>query len=344
MITIQKLEEYKRIFVFESKQSNQINSRESSWLEFKESFNWSSKDKYAKSMAAFANNKGGFIVFGVTNQPRRLVGLQSNNFETFDEAKISGYLNNTFSPEIDFEKFLGKVRGKRVGILRIYQSPNKPVVCTKNDGEVKEAEIYYRYNARSEKIKYAELNILLKQIQEKERKNWMSLFEKVSKIGPSNAAILNVLEGRIDGQNGTLMIDRKLIPKLKFIKEGNLKEKGWPVLKLVGEVKPISFKNGGVAGVRWTDDPTAPAIRIEEDKIIQKEYPIDYRLLVRKLKERYSDFVSNQRFHNIKKELMKDSGLCRIRYLDLINLAGTQKAYYSPKMLKEFDKHYTLKG
>jgi len=339
----QKSEEYKKIFAFEPRQSSQISSRESSWLEFKESFNWGSKDKYAKSMAAFANNRGGFLVFGVTNQPRKLVGLQSNNFETLDEAKISGYLNTTFSPEIAFEKFTEEVRGKKIGILRVYGSLNKPVVCTKNDGEIKEAEVYYRYNARSEKIKYAELNNLLRQIQEEERANWMALFKKISKIGPANAAVLNMLEGRIDGGKGTLVIDRKLIPKLRFITEGNFKEKGWPILKLVGEVKPIPTKEGATAGVRWTDDPSAPAMRVEEEKIIQKEYPIDYRSLVKKLKERYSDFVLNQQFYNIKKELMKDPRLCRIRYLDPINQSGGTKAYYSPKILKEFDKHYTLK-
>ena len=58
-------------------------------MEFKESFNWSSKDKYAKSIAAFANNLGGFIIFGIKNNPRDLVGLKSNNFDEIDEAKIS---------------------------------------------------------------------------------------------------------------------------------------------------------------------------------------------------------------------------------------------------------------
>jgi len=31
--------------------------------------------------------------------------------------------------------------------------------------------------------------------------------------------------------------DKKLISKLKFIKEGSFKEKGWPTLKLIGDVK-----------------------------------------------------------------------------------------------------------
>jgi len=52
-------------------------TQQNGWQEFKISFNWNSRDKYAKSMAAFANNKGGYIVFGVKDKPLDLVGLQS---------------------------------------------------------------------------------------------------------------------------------------------------------------------------------------------------------------------------------------------------------------------------
>lgn len=341
-MTFKNSEEYNKIFAHYPRHSDRISSRESGWLEFKESFNWNSKDKYAKSIAAFANNKGGFIIFGITNQPRHLVGLQNDNFEIIDEAKISGYLNGAFSPEIYFEKSIEYVRRKKVGILRIFESLNKPVVCTKNDDEIKEAEIYYRYNARSEKIKYAELNILLKQIQEREHKNWMNLFEKISRIGTTNAAILNIAGGRIDGQKGTIVIDRKLIPKLRFIKEGNLKDKGWPTLKLIGDVIPMSTEKDLLTDVRLTDDPAAPVIRLEEENIIKKEYPLDFQLLKSKLEERYSNFVANQRFYNIKKELMKDPQFCRIRYLDIFNLRGA-KPYYSLKIIEEFDKYYARK-
>ncbi len=37
--------DYKKIFSFHNSIENRIISRESSWLEFKESFNWNAKDK-----------------------------------------------------------------------------------------------------------------------------------------------------------------------------------------------------------------------------------------------------------------------------------------------------------
>jgi len=340
-------EDYKKAFVFHTSIPNRIVARESGWLEFKESFNWLSKDKYAKSMAAFANNRGGFIIFGVKDQPRELVGLQSNNFETTDEAKITSYLNNIFSPEIIFEKFVVEIQSKNIGVLYTYQANHKPVVCSKNDNELKESDIYYRYNAKSERIKYPELKLLLEQIKIEERKSWMEHFEKILKVGPTNAAILDIIGGEINGRGGTLVIDKKLVPKLKFIKEGNFQEKGKPVLKLIGDVKPVSviIGNGGKkfigdAGMKITDDPDAPAVRLEEEEILKKKYPLDYKTLNNGLLARYTNLKINPQYHNLRKEFMKDKKLSRTRYLDPNNLKSSSKDFYSPAIYKKFDKHY----
>ena len=69
--------------VFKCNTSNpyKLISRESSTLEFKESFNASALYKYAKTMAAFANKDGGYIIFGVKDKPRTVVGLNNDTFE-----------------------------------------------------------------------------------------------------------------------------------------------------------------------------------------------------------------------------------------------------------------------
>lgn len=345
-IDFQNSDEYKKIFLFHKTIVDRIISRESGWLEFKESFNWNSKDKYAKSIVAFANNKGGYIVFGIKDKPRDLVGLQNNNFEDVDEAKITAYLNGVFAPEIIFEKFTVAVKSKTIGILYTQQAKTKPLVCIKNDGELKEAEIYYRYNARSEKIKYPELKMMFDVVREEERKSWMEHFEKISKIGPTNAAIMDTIAGEISGKSGTLVIDKKLIPKLKFISQGNFQEKGKPVLRLIGDVKPVSIiagKSKDDTGVQITDDPNAPALRLEEDEILKKKYPLDYRGLVKELSNRFSDFKTNSKFHKIRKELMKDEKLSKTRYLDPNNTKSSRKDFYSPDIVKKFDKSYTKK-
>ena len=69
-------ENLNNIFKVSAKYPDRLNSRESSWLEFKEKFSFGSLSKYAKTMAAFANTQGGYIVFGVKNQPHRMVGIE----------------------------------------------------------------------------------------------------------------------------------------------------------------------------------------------------------------------------------------------------------------------------
>ena len=50
-------------------------------LEFKESFNLGNMDEYAKTMAAFANNRGGIIIFGVKDNPRIPIGIRKEKFD-----------------------------------------------------------------------------------------------------------------------------------------------------------------------------------------------------------------------------------------------------------------------
>lgn len=339
--------DYKKIFLFHESIAERIISRESGWLEFKESFNWGSKDKYAKSLAAFANNRGGYIVFGIKDKPRDLKGLQNDNFGNLDEEKITAYLNSVFSPEIVFEKFEITVLSKKIGILYTHQARIKPIVCLKNDGELKEADIYYRYNARSEKIKYSEIRSIFEAVREEERKSWMEHFEKISKIGPANAAIMDTVGGEISGKGGTLLIDKKLISKLKFINEGSFKEGGKSVLKLIGNVMPVSIiaKSGksGDRGIQITDDPNAPAVRLEEDEVLRKKYPLDYRTLIKELTLRYTNFKTNEKFHKLRKSFMKEESLSKKRYLNPYNPRSSSQDFYSANIIKKFDKFYTKK-
>ncbi len=261
-----------KVFSFHATIQDRIVSRESKTLEFKETFNWSSKDKYAKSIAAFANSIGGILVFGVKDNPHDFVGLQSENFERFDESRITEYLNSVFAPEIIFEKFVYTVNRKNAGIVVVHQATNKPVVCIKNDGDLKESDIYFRYSARTERIKYPELRQLIEDIKEKERFLYKRILERISEVGVENAAIFDILKGEVKGQAGSFVIDKTLLPKLKFINQGTFKEGGIPVLELKGEVSPIDRKTTDVSVVevktRITNDPNAPVAKlIEPDEI-----------------------------------------------------------------------------
>lgn len=150
-------EKLNEIFKLSLTHSDRVNSRESQRLEFKESFWDKSLPKYLKTCAAFANNKGGYIVFGIKNKPHLLLGLQGKSlseFNALDPERLTNYFNDYFSPEIVWVQDTYTVEGKQFGIFFIHESKNKPVMCRKMGEVVKEGEIYYRYSGRSENIKY----------------------------------------------------------------------------------------------------------------------------------------------------------------------------------------------
>ena len=108
------------------------------------------------------------------------------------------------------------------------------------------------------------------------------------------------------------------------------------------ELSFVKAKGTGI-GVQITNDPNAPKIQIVDEDIHQK-YPWDYEELSRRMRQRYSDFALNQRFQDIRKPLVTDSRYCKRRFLDPGKKNGTKKDFYSPNIIVEFDKHYTVRA
>ncbi len=191
-------------------------------------------------MAAFANNKGGYIVFGIKDDPREIIGIDRSNFDTFSQERFTAELNDIFQPAIEWEVDVYDLDGKTFGLIYTSESETKPIIATKNDGDIKEGEIYFRYRARSEKIHFPELRKLLDKQIEKQNDAWRRVITKSAQINPINVAVMNTLNGEISGNGGTVVIGEELIPKLKFIREGDFTEKnGSPTLKLVGELQAV---------------------------------------------------------------------------------------------------------
>lgn len=223
---------------------NRLLSRENGRLEYKETFNWANRGKYAKTMAAFSNAEGGFIVFGVKNSPRELKGVNVERFDTLDGEKVSSYLNSVLAPEIQWEAFRIVVSGVELGVFAVLPNPGRPVVCTKNDGDdLRESDIYYRYRGRSERIHYPELQKLLVERQERERDAWFKHLSRVARIGVENVGVLDLVDGELSGPGGRLLISSDLLEKVQFIREGHFTEcddEGTPTLRVVGEVEAVA--------------------------------------------------------------------------------------------------------
>jgi hypothetical protein len=245
-----------RIFKVSPNSSDRLVSRENGWLEFKETFHWKSREDYAKTMASFANNQGGYIVFGVTNHPRVLVGLKTDDFaKSLDDPKdMTATLNSAFSPEINWETHIHKIGDKVFGLIYVGKATTKPVVCLKTCGKLTEGAIYYRYRGRSELIKYPELRDILDAERARERQLWMKHLGKMSKVGIGNVGVLDLQTGEVSGSSGKFLISEELLPRLKFINEGHFVEKdGEPAIMVVGQVQVVG--KGLLKGYRTKVEP-----------------------------------------------------------------------------------------
>lgn len=231
------------VTLLETNAEGLIRRHESSVVEYKANFNFGSLGKYAKTMAAFANNRGGTIVFGISNRPRRPVGMTNDQFSRLDPERLAGEVNRLFCPEIrwSLSDHLEK-DGRRFGFLVVEESDFKPIIALTNAGDhISEGMIYYRYNGRNGTIKHAELMAILEGIRKSEQNLWMDHIRRIAKIGPSKAGVFNPADGLVEGARGSFIIDKSLLPGLSFIREGDLKPSGGaPVYTLRGRAEVVS--------------------------------------------------------------------------------------------------------
>tara|TARA_R110002096_G_scaffold432240_1_gene648767 strand:+ start:197572 stop:199119 length:1548 start_codon:yes stop_codon:yes gene_type:complete len=214
---------------------------ETDTTEGKESFNWGSKEKYSKTFAGFANNKGGYILFGVKDGSFEVVGIPADRMEKFDLRKANQYLTRTYNQAFRIEIGSFGVNGKTIGTIYIHPASDKPVICKVDDGKLKSGDIFYRYPGETRRIQAPELEFLLKMRDRVSGGNLLEFAQKAQSLGMENAAIFDLKTGEVDGKNGSFLIDENLLPHLKFINEGQFDEtEGAPSLKLLGELQTLA--------------------------------------------------------------------------------------------------------
>lgn len=254
--------------------------REGQELEFKEQFSLAALADYFRDFSAFSNNRGGHIIFGIKDSPRIISGLSKKSIEQIekiDPEKFTGFLLDIFSSDIRWEVALIKVGGVNLGVFKIYEALNKPVIAKKNEGKneiIKNGEVYYRYGGRTQKIQSAELESIIGKRVEANNQKWLDLVKKIGKAGPQNAAILDTERSIIEkDDNQVLVLDEELATKLKFIKEGQFVEKeGAATLKLIGDIVPID-KVEVVRRVKEYLTKAYPLSALELVDEVQKKHP-----------------------------------------------------------------------
>lgn len=131
------------------------------WLDFKE--NWFNKDEIGEYISAISNGAAlfgmefGYIVWGVNDVTKEIVGTTVNFNRDIDHEPYKHYLSRNLTPKIAFDVFDFDYYGKRIVILIIPQS--KSVITKYKD------ESYIRIGSSKEKLrKFPEWEIKLNNV------------------------------------------------------------------------------------------------------------------------------------------------------------------------------------
>ena len=248
--------------------------RESQVLEFKRSFSFGALAEYFRDFAAFANNRGGYMIFGVEDSPRRPTGLNGpawDRFNDLDPRRLTEPLLAMFAPDIRWEQGAFEINSRRFGVIRIYEADEKPVIARKNQEPVRDGEIYYRYRGQTQKIKHAEMERIIAARIDTTNRNWTNLLRDIGRIGVNHAAVLDTTRSGIDGDVAkVLVIDEDLgntlsVPGGRYVPQGVKRS-------IVAEPdKPLPEAEGVLWKVRESLTETYPYSAMEmADRVLER--------------------------------------------------------------------------
>lgn len=213
---------------------------ETSEQECKAEFDSKKLTPVIKAIAALANNRGGFIFIGVTNDGCRVTGLPNDSFAKLDIAALSDAIKTYLTPTPVFTKHELDVAGHNVGVIHVEKQALPPVIVKRDGDGLQESAILYRYPGQSGRIKPDDLIALLRERDRAAEERLLAVASRVSSIGTGKALVVDTEEGVMDAGQSQITIDRQLADQLTFIREGEFQERdGAPTLRLLGEVRTV---------------------------------------------------------------------------------------------------------
>jgi hypothetical protein len=226
-----------------------LTAGEPDWAECKKSFGMKHPAPWLRAVAALANNRGGYVFFGVSDKDAdghyAVVGLSTEEFAETDPADIAIRLRSTFDPTPRFQTTTIEIGGKKVGVLHVEQHASRPIIATKNDGgsgEIKEGDIFFRYPGTSSRITYSDLRAMLDARDAQVRADILPMVERLLALGPARAMVMDLADGQLMDGKRIIEINEDIIKNLTFIKEGEFDEKvGAPALRLIGDVQSVAM-------------------------------------------------------------------------------------------------------
>lgn len=231
-------------------ETGRVSSREGKHCEFKETFDRTQIPKYLKTLSAFSNADGGKIIFGVSDAPRVIVGVNRDNL--VDVADITNRLLEYFDPEISFETKDYLFKDLSLYVIATPSSSKRPVICKRGKNiqferrgrsETKEllaeGAIYYRYSAKSDRIKFSELQAIIEDREHKKIQNIIETLKLAEKVGFDRLGFLDAKDYGREGKTTDLFVTKETAKSMNFIDEGHFVEKaqdGAPAYYVMGKV------------------------------------------------------------------------------------------------------------
>lgn len=228
----------KQLLPVSSKSPLRVKMTETNRIECKKSFGIKN---CMRAIPAFANNKGGYVIFGIEDGTWEVKGINKEKFNAYDWKNLGQQLKADLSSEITFQTTAYEIEDKCVGIIYIHSATMKPIMFERNNGDIRasEGDILYRYGSENRKIGCMELQAILdERVRNMSEITLQKHLATILRNGPENSAILNVKTGAVEGKSGQFLISEELLPQIQFIKEGEFVEKsGAAALKLIGSLQ-----------------------------------------------------------------------------------------------------------
>lgn len=225
-----------------------LTSGETDQHECKANFGFRHCWEWIRAIAALANNRGGYIFFGVhdkdgsatttVDRSYAVTGLNTDEFVKADPKDFTTLIRSYLDPTPNVRTVATVVGTKTIGVMHVEQHPARPVIVRSGDGRIlKEGDIFFRYPGSCERIKYSDLRAILDQRDSTARLDVLPLVERLLALGPARALIADLDRGVLDDGSHPIVIDPTLLNQIKFIREGEFDQKsGAPTLKIVGNV------------------------------------------------------------------------------------------------------------
>ncbi len=190
-----------------------VDPKETDRIEFKETFHLQSLPVYAKSLIGYANNSGGFILFGIKDSGQ-VVGLTSDSFKKLDSQKFSQTLTDLVSPTIRWGSFQFTFNDLEIGCLYSEESDQKPHVTLKNADGVKAHQVYFRYEGETAQIRAGDLMAIIRQRENDAIQHAISKLQQIAGIGINESAIVKSDQSFLDSkQLEQVYVDRDVYKK-----------------------------------------------------------------------------------------------------------------------------------